>query len=423
MRVGAAKPGDIQYSLVVVKARDDQSDELSSPSPSSSGDEFLLGTVRFCFIRDKENRGNNSQEWIWFRSLCVHTAHRGQGWSRKLLEMALPALHQLHDPNTADTPIYCFAKAALGNRLYVPFGFRPVTANLGGPSSLTPQPDKCDAGPGEQTAIPNSLRQRYSSIVRRLSATQGNDDDAVDLECFGYFYCGNETAANSMGKRNSRPMPPLVNLQLLILQHERETGRKTGTAQLVLEESYDNNDILGLNVTATTWAGRSDTERVERLLRDKQQQQRPNGDSNNLVLLWPGGTSDVSSFLATPCNDEPNNIHENFCNSNPTTFILLDGTWQEAQTMFRKIQLLWNLPRLSLRATQSSRYRLRQDYGWKKKFDSTDSDGGGDVETSLLCTAEVMAELLQQTGNAEGAATIRNRLETFMARLRPIKKE
>jgi len=424
-------------------------DDANHDHSSAEKDEFLLATVRFCFIQeDPASSGSNllhvlppeqqTQEWIWLRSLCVHTSYRGQGWSRKLLEMALPALFQQH-PNIARTPVFCFAKAALGSQLYMPFGFRPVTANLGRRPSLAPQPNNCDDDETAETKIPNSLRQRYSSIVRRMSANQGRNDQAVDLECFGYYYynCDDDTAAISIS--NSRPMPP-PRVNLLIVQHERETVRKTGTARLVLESSYNNDSILGLNVAAMTWAGRSDTENIEQLLREKQQSIGDNMNNNSLVLLWTGGgTADdiLSSFLATaPCNDEPNNTTETISSEPDPTFILLDGTWQETWAMFRKIPLLWNLPRLSLRATQASRYRLRQDYGWKKKFsgdnkngqmshvdDIDNSDNDGASENTLLCTAEVVAELLQQTGNTDGATTVRNRLETFMAQLRPVKKE
>jgi DTW domain-containing protein YfiP len=109
---------------------------------------------------------------------------------------------------------------------------------------------------------------------------------------------------------------------------------------------------------------------------------------DNLVILWTGGESNVTAVSS----------------SENTRFILLDGTWQEARSMFRKIPQLQQLPRLSLQASAPSVYTLRKDFGWKDRFSEHASD-------TLLCTSEVAAELLQQSGNDEGASLLRRRLQ------------
>ena len=58
------------------------------------------------------------------------------------------------------------------------------------------------------------------------------------------------------------------------------------------------------------------------------------------------------------------------------------------------------------------------DHNNNAQNDNDDGDTNTN-EISLLCTAEVVAELLQQTGNIEGAAAVRRRLDAFMMLLRP----
>lgn len=61
--------------------------------------------------------------------------------------------------------------------------------------------------------------------------------------------------------------------------------------------------------------------------------------------------------------------------------ILLDGTWRQARRMFRRSEYLIDLPIVSLRTERRTRYRLRKA-----------------ASAQHLCTAEVAAELLSQSG-------------------------
>ena len=134
-----------------------------------------------------------------------------------------------------------------------------------------------------------------------------------------------------------------------------------------------------------------------------QQKQGPNG----VVLLWKGGMGNVGSFLNRPETAIVNTA------TSTTTFIVLDGTWQEAQSMFRKISRLMTLPRLTLDAQGGpSQYQLRGDYGWKQRFGSLVNDGSS-PSGSLLCTVEIVAELLEQAGCLEEGTHLRERLKTF----------
>lgn len=91
-----------------------------------------------------------------------------------------------------------------------------------------------------------------------------------------------------------------------------------------------------------------------------------------------------------------------------TTFILLDGTWQEARAIYRKGPArLRALQRLALAPARPSRYVLRRDRGWRSRF------GGGDG-AELLCTAECAAELLEGVaGDTAGGETLRRLLGEF----------
>ena len=409
-------------------------------------EEELLATVRTDFVRDQSNesRPNNNNhtttsstnEWIWLRSLCVHTSFRQQGYARYLLHCTMMALQNHYQDAPHAPQVYCFANADLGSSLYLPLGFRRV--------------DLADAAATLHLKHPPiSLQQQYKTVARRLSQRSGESNPWVDLECYVYHIPDETTIENHRISSSASVVSPV---NVLILQHEKETSRKTGTAQLLLEHARHTKEhenttevIRGLNVTKVTWSGRIDTPKVERLLqanRHQQQQQQQNREqNNNMILLWTDGTADLSLVLREASNgdgDEKNGRSKadeatrTTVESSSVTFIVIDATWQEAKTMFRKIPALWNLRRLSIRPTQASRYRLRQDYGWKKKFAlcssgnknadcrSPANDNEDHTEHALLCTAEVVAELLQQTGNIEGAAAVRRRLESFMTKLRPL---
>lgn len=62
-------------------------------------------------------------------------------------------------------------------------------------------------------------------------------------------------------------------------------------------------------------------------------------------------------------------------------FILLDGTWRQARKMFRHTSCLQNLPVVSIKTNELSTYKLRKA-----------------ASDSHLCTAEVAAQVLKQSG-------------------------
>ncbi|PMR69212.1 tRNA-uridine aminocarboxypropyltransferase [Halomonas heilongjiangensis] len=77
-------------------------------------------------------------------------------------------------------------------------------------------------------------------------------------------------------------------------------------------------------------------------------------------------------------------------------FILLDGTWRQARRIFRKSPYLDDLPVLPLATARQTRYRLRKP-----------------ASAAHLCTAEVAAELLRQSGDAAAADTLDDYFDAF----------
>ncbi|WP_422666968.1 tRNA-uridine aminocarboxypropyltransferase [Billgrantia saliphila] len=77
-------------------------------------------------------------------------------------------------------------------------------------------------------------------------------------------------------------------------------------------------------------------------------------------------------------------------------FILLDGTWRQARRIFRKSLYLDRLPVLPLATTRQTRYRLRKP-----------------ASQAHLCTAEVAAELLRQSGDMHAAQVLDDYFDAF----------
>lgn len=212
------------------------------------------------------------------------------------------------------------------------------------------------------------------------------------MHCFGYFH-RKEHSASFLPSQS----PQIIHV--LFLQHHKEVWRKTGTALLVQQAVEDGSDISSyLRVSNFTWTGRADNESLEQLLTKWTKK------GFRVILLWKGGTPNVTEFL-------PPEAAKAF----PPLFVLIDGTWQEAQTMFRKIPALLDLPRLELQSANPSNYQLRGNFGWKERFDV--EDGG-----SLLCTVEAVAELLEQAGRVDGGKELRKRLDTLSRELNQPKK-
>mmetsp|Transcript_25447 Transcript_25447/g.37596 ORF Transcript_25447/g.37596 Transcript_25447/m.37596 type:complete len:378 (+) Transcript_25447:68-1201(+) len=287
----------------------------------------ILGTVRL-----SQKVGN--KPYTLLSLLCVSKKYRRQGIALDILKIVTNEATAQNENET----IYCFAEPSI-LPLYAKAGFSVIHEAKG------------------KGVLPKSLRQKYASLSKKV-AKQGKH-----ICCFEW-----------------KKSP----ISILLLQHEKETRRKTGTAPLL----YDLPQYL--HITNCTWSGRADNAKVESILQHERKY-----NQNQLVVLWTGGSHNASSFISddkTRC-----------------TFILLDGTWQEAQSMFRKLHILRELPRLSIKSRLPSNYSLRGNYGWRDRFTSLPMT----ENNTLLCTAEAAAELLQHTGLFVGARMLKQRLKNF----------
>lgn len=77
-------------------------------------------------------------------------------------------------------------------------------------------------------------------------------------------------------------------------------------------------------------------------------------------------------------------------------FIILDGTWRQCRRIFRKSPYLDALPVLPLATDRLTRYRLRKP-----------------ASASHLCTAEVAAELLRQSGDVTAGEVLDDYFDAF----------
>jgi DTW domain-containing protein YfiP len=198
-------------------------------------------------------------------------------------------------------------------------------------------------------------------------------------------------------------------LSVVLLQHTRELGRPTATGPLLAHHSLEPH----LRVQAWTWAGRGDNGRIECQL----------DALTNPVLLWTGdgaggndaagaGAAAAGTAAAAACTAAAAAVDDGPHDYIPHDYIVLDGTWQEAKSIYRKgPDCLRACPRAAL-VGGPSRYVLRGDYGWRARFGA--EAGAGAAEP--LCTAEVVASLMEQRNrDAAGGAALRALLGDFQA--------
>eukprot|EP00985_Skeletonema_marinoi_P005324 scaffold2296_cov123-Skeletonema_marinoi.AAC.3 len=232
------------------------------------------------------------------------------------------------------------------------------------------------------------------------------------------------TTSSSSSNQNNN-----TTTQIVLLQHYSEQSKKTATGWLLNDTLYSDkfgttplnkNDLVEtrMKVTIWTWRGTNDVamidEQIMRLLND--------GD-RAVHLLWTGGTTTAAAAATNAMMTKRTNNTEKAAAAE--TFIIIDGTWQQARKIYRKVPMLWSLPRISFNGTNvpPSTYVLRGDYsGWRERFSSSSStttnnnDGGGDGgNNDLLCTAEVAAAVMDRRGDGDCANVIRRRLDVFQS--------
>lgn len=151
-------------------------------------------------------------------------------------------------------------------------------------------------------------------------------------------------------------------INIILLTHQRELKKKTNTGSLVV-------DALGDHVKLITW------ERANpscELLGSIAQ--------GSIALLYPVGDSKIIS---------PIDAHQ--------SYIIIDGTWQEAQKIYNRSSYLHNLPTVKIQPSGPSAYNLRRNQ-----------------RPGCLCTAECVIEVLRHNGCDGEASDLQSRLTGFL---------
>ncbi len=152
-------------------------------------------------------------------------------------------------------------------------------------------------------------------------------------------------------------------MKIFLLTHQRELDRKTNTGSLALE-------ILPKQVERIIW---------ERSLPDATLLSCI--EKGTVALLFP---SDASETVVPAASFD--------------AFIILDGTWQEAQKIYNKSPYLKSLPTIKIETDQKSLYTLRRNQ-----------------KQNGLCTAEIVIELLKHKACADQANALHSKLIHFLS--------
>lgn len=149
---------------------------------------------------------------------------------------------------------------------------------------------------------------------------------------------------------------------IYLLTHSRELAKKSNTGKLV-------SAVLPQQSRVIVWQRTEpDTELLERIQKGK------------VALLYPGETSQVIEQA-----------------DSYAYYILLDGTWQEAQKMYNKSSYLKCLPKVSLSLQQPSAFHLRRNQ-----------------KAQGLCTAECAIALLKHQGCNQLADQLQVTFDVFL---------
>ena len=158
----------------------------------------------------------------------------------------------------------------------------------------------------------------------------------------------------------------MTELVLYLLTHSRELQKSTNTGALVVEALAAS---LKIKVEVIEWQRKAADQRLL-VLSEKQQL--------GLVYPLPADTAQACYLLQQGQYQAQNS---SAVTDSIKHWVLLDATWQEAAKMLRQSPYLQSCYRLALKPDTPSVYALRRNQ----------RDGA-------LCTAEVVMELLQQTG-------------------------
>ena len=318
-------------------------------------------------------KSKNDEKYTFLRSLCVARKYRRCGLATILVNESL----QHFDVHYC----YCFASPDLTS-FYQKLGFTLA-------SSMQ--------GEAQPKFIPRWMVNSYESMSNR---------SRKELKLYIKQEPSSSGANIPDGKNNLT--------EIVLLQHYTEKSKQTATGWLLndtqyseyfgIDASMSDDDFVEskMKLTLWPWGGSNDIAMIE-----DQINRRLKDNNRTVYLLWTGGGgSSANNVVSSERNSCESKVGE--------TYIVIDGTWQQAKKIYRKVRALWALPRVSFLGTDvpTSKYFLRGDYsGWRERFSSnSEEDGSG-----LLCTAEVAAAVMDKCGDISCGNLIRSRLDAFQS--------
>jgi len=187
-------------------------------------------------------------------------------------------------------------------------------------------------------------------------------------------------------------------MQIFLLTHPREVGKVTNTGRLVNRAlSVGNSENVSAQILL--WS----RTQANPLLLDSI-------ETTSTLLLYPS-----EEALLSPSEDSSNLEQQQLMSrvipaqnavEDVTSFIILDGTWQQARKIYNKSPYLKDLKRLHLAAKTPSRYSLRRNQ-----------------KTSGLCTAESVIELLKLKRCLKSADAVDTLYSQFLIEMQADKKQ
>jgi len=211
---------------------------------------------------------------LFLRSLCIAKDWRRRGLGTKLTSAATAY--------RADLPRYCFALEELVS-LYLQAGWHEAGSD----------------------AMPRTIRARFEAVADQASRKH----KSVALLCHGL------PTHEASGTRNARCSAT----HIVLLQHANEGKRKTATGTVLEHEQLREH----IRLERWVWSGRKDNEQISERLKGL----LPSAESAppTCYLVWAEQPAFHSAAHAAALRPDPS-----------ATYIILDGTWQEARAMFRK---------------------------------------------------------------------------------------
>ncbi len=236
---------------------------------------------------------------LFLRSLCVARDWRRQGLGTQLTRAATA-----DDPGT---PHYCFALEEL-IPLYLQAGWH-----------MTPP-----------EAMPPTILHRFEAVVQQTARKHKK------VALLSHGLPAGQAAGGARAQDDDRGR-----VRIVLLQHVNEVRRATATGQVLAHESLRPH----LQLERWVWRGRADNAIIHDLLASR---------TDTCVLVWaeapraqaasgePSPSTSCGGSKAAPGETAAYSLDKR------ATYIILDGTWQEARNMFRKCPSLHSLPRVAL---------------------------------------------------------------------------